>query len=78
MSSPRNAQAAMASESGILDPRGDLGDEIKGGLVLAHEALGLVDSVNDGGVVAAAEETGNGRVAELGHVPEDVHRDLAG
>jgi hypothetical protein len=34
--------------------------------------------VDDGGVIAAAEETGNGWIAQLGHVAEDVHGDLAG
>jgi len=56
----------------------EVGDLIEHLLALAHETLGLVDRVNDRGVVASTEETGYGRVAQLGHVAEDVHGDLPG
>src|SRR5581483_166808 len=45
---------------------------------LLHEGGDLLDGVNDGGVVAAAELACDGRVAEVGQLTEDVHADLTG
>lgn len=61
----------------VLDATDDVGDLVERGFVLAHEALGLVHGMNNGGVVTAAKETSNGWIAELGHVSEDIHGDLA-
>ena len=63
---------------GLLQLGDEVGDLIEHLLALTHEALGLVDGVNDRGVVATTEQTGNRWVAELRHVTEDVHGDLSG
>ena len=45
---------------------------------LAHQRLDLLDGVDDGGVVAATELPGDGRVRQVGELAEHVHGDLAG
>src|SRR5262245_39800229 len=47
-------------------------------LALCHESLDLLDRMDHGGVVPAAEEAGDRGVAEIGLLAEDVHRHLAG
>lgn len=62
----------------VLDPADDVGDLVECALVFAHQSLSLLNGVNHRGVVAAAKETGNRGIAQLSHVSEDIHGDLAG
>ena len=39
----------------VLDATDDVGDLVERGFVLAHEALGLVHGMDDGGVIATTE-----------------------
>jgi len=75
-SSPRDSQPTFRLLR-VLDPADDAGDLVERFFVFTHEALGLVDGVDHGGVVAATEEARDGWVTQLGHVAEHVHGDLA-
>ncbi len=75
-SSPRDSQPIFRLLR-VLDTADDAGDLVECFLVFTHEALGLVDGVDHGGVVAATKEARDGWVAQLGHVAEHVHSDLA-
>src|SRR5262245_50971595 len=66
-----------ASSSGSLEPLDDIGDLLVDRLALPHLALDLLDGMDDRGVVASAEQASDARVAEVGLLTEDVHRDLA-
>ena len=55
-----------------------IGDLFVDRLALTHLAGNLLDSVNHGGVIAPAEEPGDARITQIGHLTEHVHGDLAG
>src|SRR4051795_12595360 len=61
-----------------LDELGELVHLVVDLALLAHQLLDLLHGVDDGGVVALAERPGDRRVAEVGDLAADVHRDLPG
>src|ERR1700722_476101 len=60
------------------DLLGELGDLLVDLAPLLHLPGDLVDCVDHRGVVAIAEHPGDGRIAVVGQVPDQVHGDLAG
>src|SRR5687767_7431908 len=60
-----------------LEALDDVGDLFVDRLALPHLALDLLHGVDHGRVVAAAEQAGDARVAQVGLLAEHVHRDLA-
>src|SRR3954453_17682781 len=69
--------ALSTGASAGLEALDDVGDLLVDRLALAHLTLDLLDGVDHRRVVAAAEQTGDARVTEIGLLAEHVHRDLA-
>ena len=59
-----------AGHATALDAADELGDLVVDLLTLLHQRRDLLDGVDDGRVVAAAELAGDGRIAEVGELPE--------
>src|SRR3954451_17635711 len=62
----------------LLDAMDEGGDLVVDLPALLHEAGDLLDGVDDGGVIPPAELAGDGRVAEVRELAEDLHADLPG
>src|SRR5262245_41783685 len=68
----------MRSASTVADRFAELRDLVVDLPALLHQGADLLDRVDHGGVVAVAELAGDGRVAEVGELAEDVHAHLPG
>src|SRR5437660_3133518 len=74
----RSSEGHPLASSTVAEAEGEGGHLLEDGTALLHETGDLVDGVDDGGVVAPTELTADGGVAEVGHLAEHVHADLAG
>src|SRR5579859_6148743 len=70
--------AALVASATALDPVNQGGDLVVHLTAFFHQTGDLFHGVNDRRVVTAAELSGDGRVAEIGQIPENVHAYLAG
>src|SRR5271155_1321415 len=68
---PRSPMASPTS----FDDVHELGHLVVNGTALFHLIADLFDRMNDGGVIPAAEFTGDGGIAEIGALAHDVHGD---
>src|SRR5262245_52042673 len=62
----------------MLDAVGQLGDLVEHAAPFGHQLPDLALGMHDGGVVAPAELLADLRQAQVGELPAQVHRDLAG
>src|SRR4051812_14714809 len=70
-----HGQAMSAALADLVEQLRDLVVDLA---ALAHEGLDLLDRVDDRGVITTTELTCDGRIGQVGQIPEDVHGDLAG
>src|SRR5690606_9677352 len=75
---PRSSAGPSTGSAAVPDGLDQLGDLVVDLATLLHEVRHLLHRVDDRRVVAAAELPGDGRVREVGQLPEHVHGDLAG